>query len=350
MVIDNRVTATVSTKGRFHTTFPLMLTSLLNQTIKPCRLIIYDDNDVMEDLRENEIYKNLFMMLQQNNIKWEVTPGEHKGQVFNHQRALTDVKTEWIWRLDDDNIMESNVLESLLTFAVDKKELGAIGPLILDPKSDFKHCMASNKMEDIYLGLNVQWCNTHLQQYIEVDHLQGSTFLFRKEAGKHGYDLNLSRVGHREETIFTHEMKRNGWKLAIFTGAKTWHVRYGAGGIRAHNDSKLFRHDEDIFTEYMRKWGVVPSKIKVIPLDNGIGDHYAFRMILPDIKKKYEGYRIIIGACFSDVFRDETGVEIVSLNESFAFVKPDDCNIYRWMDNHNWKGKLKDAFKEMYQA
>ena len=57
-MIATNVTATVSTKGRYHTTFPLVLTSLVNQTLKPSKLIIYDDNDVLEDLRENEIYRN----------------------------------------------------------------------------------------------------------------------------------------------------------------------------------------------------------------------------------------------------------------------------------------------------
>ena len=62
-MITNNVTATVSTKGRYHNTFPLVLTSLVNQILKPSRLIIYDDNDGLEDLRENEIYKNLFTLL-----------------------------------------------------------------------------------------------------------------------------------------------------------------------------------------------------------------------------------------------------------------------------------------------
>ena len=61
-MITNNVTATVSTKGRYHNTFPLVLTSLINQTLKPARLIIYDDNDALEDLRNNEIYRNLFTL------------------------------------------------------------------------------------------------------------------------------------------------------------------------------------------------------------------------------------------------------------------------------------------------
>lgn len=347
-MITNNVTATVSTKGRYHNTFPLVLTSLVNQTLKPARLIIYDDNDALEDLRENEIYKNLFTLLNRVGINWEVKAGARKGQIHNHQQALKDVTSEWIWRLDDDNVMEPNTLQDLYNYAISDSKIGAVGPLILDPKSDIKHSMASNKMEDIFLGLNIQWCNTELHQFIEVDHLQGSTFLFRTAAATHGYDLRLSRVGHREETIFTHEIKRAGWKLIVLTGVKTWHMRYGAGGIRSQNNIKMFDGDEKIFHEYLKKWKINAAKIKIIPLDSGIGDHYAFRAALPAIKNKHKDHTIVIGACYPGVFEGEEGIKLVSLGECASFVRIEDYNIYGWMDRHNWKQSLSEAYKKMY--
>lgn len=346
----DKVTATVSTKGRYHSTFPLVLTSLANQTLKPSRLIIYDDNDELEDLRENEIYKNLFTLLNRVGINWEVKLGGRKGQIHNHQQALKDVTSEWIWRLDDDNVMETNTLQELYNYAISDSKIGAVGPLILDPKSDIKHSMASNKMEDIFLGLNIQWCNVDLHQFIEVDHLQGSTFLFRREAAAHGYDLRLSKVGHREETIFTYEIKRAGWKLVVLTGVKTWHMRYGAGGIRSQNNAKLFDGDERIFHEYLKKWKVNITKVKIIPLDSGIGDHYAFRSILPAIKTKYKDHTIVIGACYPAVFDKEEGVKIISLAECASFVKIEDYNLYAWMDRNNWKNSLAEAYKKMYTS
>ena len=347
-MITNNVTATVSTKGRYHNTFPLVLTSLINQTLKPARLIIYDDNDALEDLRNNEIYRNLFTLLNRVGINWEVKVGARKGQIHNHQQALKDVTSEWVWRLDDDNVMEPNTLQDLYNYAISDSKIGAVGPLILDPKNDVKHSMASNKMEDIFLGLNIQWCNTDLQQYIEVDHLQGSTFLFKREAAAHGYELRLSRVGHREETIFTHEIKRAGWKLVVLTGVKTWHMRFGAGGIRSQNNIKMFDGDEKIFHEYLKKWKINAVRMKIIPLDSGIGDHYAFRAALPAIKSKYKDHTIVIGACYPGVFEGEEGVKIVSLGECASFVRIEDYNIYGWMDRHNWKQSLSEAYKKMH--
>lgn len=347
-MVSAKITATVSTKGRFRTTFPLMLTSVINQTLKPCRLIIYDDNEKLEDLRDDEVYRNLFMLMDKQGIKWEVKMGGRKGQVFNHQQALKDVDTEWIWRLDDDNIMEPNVLQYMFEYADPISTIGAVGPLILDPKSEWKHSMASNKIEDIFLGLNIQWINTNIHSYIHVDHLQGSTFLFRKKAAEHGYESKLSKVGHREETIFTYEMKRKGWELVVLTGAKTWHMRYGAGGIRSTNEYRLFENDEHIFRNYIRDWKINTTKIKVIPLDSGIGDHYAFRMALPDIKKRYKDHLIVIGSCYDEVFEGETGIKLISLTESSAFVRVEDYNIYQWMDKNNWKISLMEAYKTMH--
>jgi len=349
-MITDKVTATVSTKGRYHNTFPLVLTSLANQTLRPSRLIIYDDNDTLEDIRENEIYRNVLFLLNRRGINWEVTVGERKGQIHNHQRALTDVKSEFIWRLDDDNIMEPDTLEKLYNYIITDPKIAAVGPLILDPKSEINNKLASNKIEDIFMGMNIQWCDPKVESFIEVDHLQGSTFLFRKEAGAHGYDLNLSKVGHREETIFTYEMRRAGWKLVVMTGVKTWHMRFGAGGIRSDQQIKMFERDESIFYDYLKKWGINPSNVKIFPLNSGIGDHYAFRSILPAIKEKWKGCRIVIGACYPAVFEGEENIEIVSLSDATSFVNEEECNVYRWMDQRNWKKSLSEALKTMYTS
>lgn len=347
-MIANNVTATVSTRGRTHTTLPLMLVSVANQTIKPHRLIIYDDNDTLEDLRDNEIFKNVFGLLTESGINWEVTVGCRRGQIHNHQRALQDVKTDWIWRLDDDNVMDSNVLSGMLEIAESESKIGAVGPLILDPKKVMNHTLASNKMEDIFLGLNIQWNYNHKEKLVSVDHLQGSTFLFRKEAAKHGYELSLSRVGHREETIFTYEMKRAGWELIVNTEIKTWHMRYGGGGIRSDNKIALFEADEKIFKSKLKTWNVKERSTKIVPLDGGIGDHYALKSAFREAFKT--NTRIIIGACYPEVFFDIPNVELISLEESKALVNIDDHNIYRWMDQRNWKQSLSLAFKKMYNV
>ena len=347
-MIANNVTATVSTRGRTHSALPLMLISLANQIVKPSRLIIYDDNDVLEDLRNDEAYKNIFGLFLKVGIKWEVTTGCRKGQIHNHQRALQDAKSDWIWRLDDDNIMDSNVLAGLLEIAESNINIGAVGPLILDPKKEVNFTLASNKIEDVFLGANIQWNYKHKQKLVSVDHLQGSTFLFRREAAKHGYELSLSRVGHREETIFTYEIKRAGWDLIVATNLKTWHMRYGGGGIRDQNKVELFDSDERIFHRKMKEWGVKERSIKIVPLDAGIGDHYALKSAFKDVFNT--DTRVIIGACYPEVFADIPNVEVISLEECKSLVNIEDYAIYKWMDQHNWKLSLLQAYKKMYNV
>ena len=82
-MITKKVTATISTRGRFYTTLPLVLTSLVNQSLKPYRLIIYDDNDTFEDLRENDIYKNLFTLMNRVDIQGQANLGHRNVHIPN---------------------------------------------------------------------------------------------------------------------------------------------------------------------------------------------------------------------------------------------------------------------------
>ncbi len=343
--IINTVTATISTKDRYFTTLPLAIFAIANQTHKVDRLILFDDGE-QKDLRKESLYTNLFSLLDKKGIKWEVVFGAREGQVANHQKALQLAKTEWIWRLDDDNAPEPDCLEKLLKVA--DKKTGAVGGLVpFSTMSTNPMKLASNKIEDIYLGLNKQWFRH--EGVNEVDHLY-STFIFRRRAAGQGYCDELSQVGHREETIFTYEMRRAGWKLLINPEATTWHFREASGGIRSTKDAGLWRHDEKVFSLKLKEWGVKPTPIKLMVLNGGLGDHIAFKMILPEIKEKFKGSRMILACCYADMFKGE-GVEIISIGDAMAMTNIEQFNIYKWMWDRAWdkKGKaIVDAYREMY--
>jgi GT2 family glycosyltransferase len=343
-----KVTAVISTMGRYFTTLPMCISSIINQTVKPNELIIYDDGE-QKDLREEGIYKNLFHHLQAAGISWQVKFSPRKGQVFNHQSSLRDSSGGLIWRLDDDNVADPRCLEYLL-LSMGDPSIGAVGGLVLDPKGvQDNNPAASNKIEDIYLGLNVQWFRNTTPQ--EVDHLY-STFLYRKEAAKHGYHMGLSRVGHREETIFTYEMKRAGWKIVVNPQAITWHYREGSGGIRSFKDQSLWDHDEKIFSELMGDWGVRKDRYdKHIVLDSGIGDHIVFLKILPDLKKAYPNARLVISNCYPYLFDDHKDVVLTSIQDAKnLFGDIDQWNVYKWMWDRNWKQSLESAFRGLYKC
>jgi glycosyltransferase involved in cell wall biosynthesis len=348
--MDNTVTAVVSTKNRYHTTLPLVVLSIINQSHKVDKLIIFDDGD-RTDLREDPLWQNIFGSIKAKGIEWEIIFGEGKGQVLNHQKSIDICKTDWIWRLDDDNYAEYNVLEELLAAADEKT--GAVGGLVIDPKLPTRCEIASNKIEDIYLGLNEQWFQNMRSGWSdkpganswEVDHLY-STFIYRKDAATHGYCPVLSVVGHREETIFTYEMKLAGWKLKINPSAITWHYKNSEGGIRTFRDPALWAWDDSVLEFNMKKWGVKARKPKLIVLDSGLGDHYAFLKALPDIRKAHND--IILANCYPEVFKDEVGLKLISIEDAKSMGDITEYNVYKKMWDWNHKTSTVDAYRRLY--
>jgi len=351
-MILNDVTATISTRGRNETTLPLVLQSLVSQNSKPCKVIIYDDNDNFDDPRKNDILNNILAALLHSGIVWVWLPGSRAGQVTNHENARKTCETPFLWRIDDDNILLPDTLEVLYRTITSDPKIGAVGPSIVDPKNPVgESTLASNKIEDIFLGLNEQWSYVKGKITIkEVEHLQGSTFLYRVEAAKHGYDTSLSRKGHREETIFTYEMHRAGWKLVALLGLTTWHFHYQKGGIRSEKDDRMLQSDEINFRNKLATWGIVTNKYRFYFLDSGRGDHYAFKSVLVELIKRYRDYKIVVACCWPDCFWDITdeNVSFCSLAEGAPFVNKDAHNVYKYMLENNWKNSVQEAYKKVF--
>lgn len=322
----------ICTKNRYDSTLPLAIQSVVMQNVKPAKLIIYDDNtnEDRKDLRTNETYDYLFHMLDFYNIEWEVVFGAQKGQHHGHQFA-NKRNYKYIWRLDDDEIASPDVLEKYLELM--KDDVGAVGGAVL--VKNFQIQNASPKLERIYNSPNVQWQSK--DEILEVDHLH-STFLYRSNIVD--YCLELSPVAHREETIFSHELKEKGYRLIVDLSAITHHLKQEKTGIRSHSSEWFYKHDEDIFTKRMLSWGY-----KLINLNNGIGDHYAFLNILPKLKKKWK--YLIIGACFPEVFKDHPDVTLIHIAESEPI---NNENIYKWMQENKWNKSLVEAFAKYYEV
>lgn len=327
----------ISTKGRYHSTLPLTIASVANQTEVPDELVIFDDGEQI-DLRKIPLYEYLFRLLDEKKIDWKVVFGERKGQHFNHERAQEMAK-ELVWRIDDDEVAEPNVLEKLKTHMIPK--VGAVAGLVLTPPVIHDVPKKFNTIETVN-EINCQWTDgwTGIKA---VEHLY-SSFLYRK--GIADYELFLSKIAHREETIFTHEIFRKGHALLVDSSVKTWHFRYPEGGIREETNLGLWEHDEKIFQEKMREWGVNSKPQKQIVLDNGVGDHIVFKTLLPDLKKKYD--EITLYVCYPEIFED-SGVKLKSIAEAKKeVVDIDRFNVYRFMGVTDWNRSLEEAYRTMY--
>lgn len=317
------ILCSISTRGRYDTTLPMAIQSVITQTLKPNKLVIFDDNDEPKDTREIQHYEYLFRMLDEKGVEWQVIFGQKKGQHFNHQMANT-MGYEWVWRLDDDTVAEPNVLENLYKHTGD--DIGAVGGSVLTPPF-IKGLTSTGKIDNIE-EQSIQW--DHIKELKEVDHLHCS-FLYR--AGIHDYNLGLSQVAHREETLFTFGLKQKGYKILVVPDTITWHLKNRKGGIRTFQ-KEMFEHDEYIFRNYLKY-----RDKTIVVLNCGMGDHLVFAKVLPLIKNPE------VFTCYEDIVPGR------SLDDAANLFGDLDCfSIYRKMDEWNWKDSLENAFKKLYNV
>lgn len=332
-----RVTVGIPTKNRYDK-LVLTLEAIAFQTHRDMHIIIIDDTEQPTDLRTIPAYQNVFELLNAHRITFQVEYGQKKGQHISHQRIQEMATTDWIWRVDDDEIPEPDVLHVLLGHAVEG--VGAVGGCVLMPNVGNVPANVVSKITDP--NQNVQWFRHPSHTVFNVDHLH-STFLYRRGVEK--FNPFLSPAAHREETLFSYGIKRQGFNLVVDTAAVTWHFRDGSGGIRSHSNPQFWEDDERLFQAQLNEWGVTGDQTKYIVLDAGRGDHVLVKSLIPRLKEKYP--RLVAATCFRDIFNGE--VEQISIAEArMRLGNLDRFNIYRWAIDNHWQGELVGAYEKMW--
>jgi hypothetical protein len=319
-----KVLCSVATRGRYFTTLPMVLMAIANQTKPVDKLIVFDDNDEPQDLRNEFLYQNIFYVLSSKGIDWEWRFAGKKGQHYIHQSANLE-GFDWVWRVDDDAVPESNVLENLYKHT--GNGIGAVGGSVINPPMPPKELESTGLIKNIEIEPNLQW--GLIKEVKEVEHLYCS-FLYR--AGVHDYNLGLSRVAHREETLFSHGLFTKGYKLLVVPNAVTWHLKNPQGGIRSETGKEMYEHDELIFRN------TLAYKDKtVVVLNCGMGDHIVFSHVLPEIKNPE------VFTCYPEIVPGRSIAEAKAL-----FGSLDQFNIYGKMDQWKWKDSLENAYRKLY--
>jgi len=320
----NKVLCSVATRGRYFTTLPLVLNAIINQTRPVDKLVVFDDNDEPKDMRKEMIYSYFFQMLDLKGIAWEWLFAEKKGQHHIHQRANT-MGFDLVWRVDDDAIPEPNVLENLIKhFDID---VGAVGGSVLTPPYMPDTLHVTGKIDNIDSEPNIQW--GHIKEVKDVEHLH-CTFLYR--AGICDYNLGLSRVAHREETLFTWGLHRKNYKIKVVPNAVTWHMKNPEGGIRSETKEELYAHDEQIFRNILHY-----RNHNIVVLNCGLGDHIVYSHVHDSIPNP------VVFGCYPEI------VDCRSIAEAqHLFGDIDHWNIYKKMDQWKWKDSLEDAYRKLY--
>ena len=322
----DKVLCSVATRGRYHTTLPLVLNAIINQTKKVDKLVIFDDNDEPQDMRNEMIYGYFFQMLNIKSIEWEWIYAGKKGQHHIHQ-AANQMGYDWVWRVDDDAIPEPNVLARLFDTAVSRNNVGAVGGSILTLPALSNTSKSTGKLENIDIEPNIQW--NYIEQAKEVEHLHCS-FLYR--AGVYDYNLGLSRVAHREETLFTYGLHQKGYDIHVVPNAVTWHMKNPGGGIRSETKAEMYDHDEQIFRNFIRF-----NDKTIVVLNCGMGDHLVFTHVLPYINNP------VVFTCYPEIV---SGRSIAEAQELFGNI--DQWSIYKKMDQWKWQDSIEGAFRKLY--
>lgn len=338
-----KITVGIPTKNRYDSLSHVLL-ALAFQTLKPIEIIIVDDTPEPINLTTKPLYEYVFRLLDQKKIEWKVIFGQKKGQHHSHQYIQEVAKGDYIFRIDDDEIAEPDTLKKLYPLILGKN-VGAVAPCVLMPDAGRLPNGVENTIDTVHNGQNIQWYKWGGMKTAE--HLY-SCFLYKKGIAK--YELSLSNKAHREETIFSYSIKRAGYELLVNGDARVWHWRMPHGGIRSDNNEQDYHHDEGIFNSLLSVWGVAKEDRKMIVLDSGIGDHWAFKNILPELKAKYP--KITIAACFPDVFFDEPDIKLISIADAKnIYGNIDAFQVYRYLWQWADKGEkmhLIDGFKKLY--
>ena len=146
------------------------------------------------------------------------------------------------------------------------------------------------------------------------------------------FNLGLSRVAHREETLFTYGLYKKGYKILVVPNAVSWHMKNPQGGIRAETKKEMYEHDEKIFRNFIEY-----NNKTIVVLNSGIGDHIVFNSILSDIPNP------VVFGCYPEIVPCKPIAEA-----QYLFGNIDQWNIYAKMDQWKWTDSLENAYRKLY--
>lgn len=337
----------ISTKNRYFTTLPLTILSIAFQSILPQKLIILDDGE-HRDLRSDNVYQSLFLLLDEKEIQWEVVFTPQQGQVKNHQLINRQLGKayDWCWRIDDDEVAEPNIVERFLRIIKTHKEekIGAVGfstrvPLTgrnVDKIKDLEkfYCI---KIEDLVLpNIQMQFGKT----LCYPEHLY-SSFFYKPNIVD--FNTQLSTIGHTEETQFTYDLYQKGYKLIVDLGGNVYHFQQLSGGIRSNPNPEWWEQDSCLFLE---KYGLTNRKFFVICNPNGLGDNLVMARALRDLQTQlFSELTPLIGTGYPEAYF-AVPCRVVDLNyiRYKTKINPDFDNIYRYAQIHKITGNLYDFY------
>ena len=256
-----KITVFITTCDRYDSTFPLCFLSIVTQTRTPDRIVIVDDGKNKE-FYDNNIIKKILTICKFKNVEVEYLHGQSRGQVPALRLGMSVIEDGWVFKTDDDNVMEPNVLE---LFEKNIQEgIGGISGVIIDKyalnRSEKDVDMSSN-VDDIYSHFNVQMVGIQDNNIKDVEHLYSNYFIRRDLA--EDWPEGLEPSSHREDTIFTHTIFRKGYSLIVDPKVRIYHLDDGPKTGNRKWGKEYTDKNEHLFLDKLREWNIIPDKMQV---------------------------------------------------------------------------------------
>jgi len=201
-----------------------------NPNNKPIKVFEIDEDEAKQGKFDRPLYEKLDpdrrMILIKNKDNYGFAGGNNIGMKF----ALSVLNPDYVLLLNNDTVVDRHFLDELVKVAESDKKIGIVGPKVYyynyNGRSDVivftgvnlllwkggEKCYGFRKID------NGQW-----DMLMEVDKIEGSCMLIKKEVLQNVGFFDDSFFAYWEETDLCFRSKKAGYKLVYVPSAKVWH-------------------------------------------------------------------------------------------------------------------------------
>lgn len=253
------VTVVVITKDR-----PLALSALLaslhSQSLPTFELILVLNGD----RSWNPYLDKILIALRVRGVSVTVCECVGMGYGKLHDHAYKLVQTDFVCRVDDDQILDPKYLENLRDELEKDSSIGAVGGIVLHPEYKETDFMKEEFSGALQKALASGILNTIFQlkrhpgtKPLRVTDLY-SSFMARTNVVNQigGIATCYDSCGYREESDLTLRVAFAGYKLYVIPTAIIWHIRAEEGGERRSGEiwEKIKQKNETMFRSRLKSW------------------------------------------------------------------------------------------------
>jgi len=245
------------------TELTMLLQSLKTQTHKDFDIFILDDQSGTP-LGTYHFFNCMITRLKLEGHKVFLQTTEFPHGVSKARQRIVDWAKddyEYLMRVDDDVILESDFIERLLNVIKEGYDLASGvtppmgGPTFVRNSDCVGPIINRVIIKDGKFILNGDDCGMQYTDSVilPTHHFRSSALYKTKIHDKVNYTpTKLSNHGFREEQIFSFKCLLNGFKLGVDTGAIAWHQQTPSGGERFPDQAEKVKFNQDILLNYIK--------------------------------------------------------------------------------------------------